>query len=135
VSVRFVLDRDEFLSLLRQSDILLSTIAFDSAYPLQDQTCFPTKTLDYFAAGKPVLVVAPDKTDYVRYVKQNGSAMAVTALDSSVVAGCILQLATDMNIRRQLVESGFRALHDRSQRPLLESLNKVLLQCVKPLRT
>jgi hypothetical protein len=131
VSVRFIADRSEFTRQLRQSDVLLSTIAFRSAYPLQDRTCFPTKTLDYFLAGKPVLVVAPDSSDYVGYMKEKGSAMTVTALDSSVVAKCILQLATDMSIRRQLVASGLKTLYDHNQGSLLESLNRVLLQSVK----
>lgn len=126
VSVRFIRDRNEFMEQLRRSDILLSTIAFNSTYPLQDQTCFPTKTLDYFLAGKPVLVVAPDRTDYVANMKRNTSAMIVTDLDSHTVAKHILQLATDMVVRKQLVDSGFRRLDAHRRNVMQVLLNKTL---------
>jgi glycosyltransferase involved in cell wall biosynthesis len=131
VSVRFLKDRSEFMEQLRLSDILLSTVAFKSAYPLQDQTCFPTKTFDYFLAGKPVLVVAPDDNDYVVYIKKNTSAMIVTTLNSNVVAEHIYQLATDMAIRKQLVDSGLKYLSAHLQTTLQASLNNVLVRSVE----
>ncbi len=131
VSISFIKDRNDFMRQLRQSDILLSTIAFKSAYPLQDQTCFPTKTFDYFLAGKPVLVVAPDNIEYVAHLKKNASALIVTALNSDVVAEYIYQLATNMSVRKQLVDSGLRNLGAHPQATMQASLNNVLVQSVK----
>jgi len=130
VNVCFIKDRSEFMEQLRHSDILLSTIAFKSAYPLQDQTCFPTKTLDYFLAGKPILIVAPGNVDYVTYMKLNSSAMIVTALDSNIVAKCMFQLVTDISIRKQLVNSGFMLLDVHRQKTSQVALKKLLLQSV-----
>ncbi|MBI5965716.1 MAG: hypothetical protein HY863_19740 [Chloroflexi bacterium] len=128
VSVTHIKDRSEFMKQLRHSDILLSTIAFKSSYPLQDQTCFPTKTFDYFLAGKPLLVVAPERTDYVNYMKKNNSAMIVTAPKSNIVAKHIYQLVTDMALRKQLVDSGFMQMDAHNQKTIQASLNKVLVQ-------
>ncbi|MCL5125185.1 MAG: glycosyltransferase, partial [Deltaproteobacteria bacterium] len=131
VSVRFIKDRSEFMGQLRRSDILLSTIAFKSAYPLQDQTCFPTKTFDYFLAGKPVLAVAPNHTAYGGYMKEHQSAIVVGSLNAEVIAEHIHQLATDMDQRRQLVDAGFAQLDTHHQRNVQPILQNVLRQDFK----
>ena len=112
VSVRYIEDRLEFMETMRRSDILLSTIAFKSAYPLQDQTCFPTKTFDYFLSGKPMLVVAPGSSDYLLYMKHHRCAITVESPDINFIATAIRQLAADASFRGKVVEAGISRLSE-----------------------
>ncbi len=133
VSVRYVEDRTAFMETLRRSDILLSTIAFNSAYPLQDQTCFPTKTFDYFLAGKPILVVAPEQTDYTKYMKVNCAALVVTTLDVDVVVERICKLAKDLVTRQKMADEGFVKLDVHRQKKMQTLLRDVLVRSAKKL--
>jgi len=128
VNVRHLNGRGEFMETLRRSDILLSTIAFKSAYPLQDQTCFPTKTLDYFIAGKPILVIAPGNCNYISDMKQHRCAITVESRDVNWITSAIRQLATDMPYRGKLVDAGVLWLnqngHNRIQPLFLNTLKE-----------
>ena len=129
VDVRFISDRSEFVQELRRSDILLSTIAFKSDYPLQDQTCFPTKTFDYFLAGKPILVIAPGNSYYASYMKDHQCSIAIDSHDVDSISMAIRRLGTDVPHRIKLVEAGESRLQEHLQKsiqPLF--LNKLAKQ-------
>jgi glycosyltransferase involved in cell wall biosynthesis len=131
VSTRFVKGREEFMQILRDSDLLVSTLAFRSDYPLQDQTCFPTKTFDYFLAGKPVLVVAPPGTDYARYMKTHGCASVVESLHIPDITQAVRRLAEDGAYREQLVKAGYSRLRAHQQQRLQPMLQEVLRKAVR----
>jgi glycosyltransferase involved in cell wall biosynthesis len=131
VTSRFVKEREEFIQILRDSDMLLSTVAFQSDYPLQDQTCFPTKTFDYFLAGKPILVVAPPDTDYSNYMKTHGCGSVVESLHIPDITQAIRRLAQDGAHRAQLVAGGYARLRAHQQQDLQPMLQKVLRKAVR----
>jgi glycosyltransferase involved in cell wall biosynthesis len=132
VDVLFIEDRSEFMNALRRSDILLSTVAFRSDYPLQDKTCFPTKTFDYFLAGKPILVVAPDDSHYAGYMQRYQCGSVTGVLDVQQIAFAIQRLVTDLEYRRKLVESGRRRLQAHSQNRVQPRFRRMLAEACAP---
>jgi glycosyltransferase involved in cell wall biosynthesis len=130
VEAKFVEDRTAYMDELRKADLLLSTIAFQSDYPLQDQTCFPTKTFDYFLAGKPVLVIAPSATSYAQYVQRHACGVLVDSTDTNTVAAAIKALLSNPALRMALVASGFAQSKANAQsvvQPVLRSILKGII--------
>lgn len=128
VDAKFIEDRAAYMDELRKADLLLSTIAFQSDYPLQDQTCFPTKTFDYFLAGKPMLIVAPEETHYARYVHRHACASLVGLLDVCAVAAAITDLLNRTDLRVRLVEAGIARLREHDQRVVQPVFRSVLTE-------
>jgi hypothetical protein len=58
VEVKFA-PKPELMNLLDKADILFLPLAFNSDMPLEIQTVFPTKTLEYLLSKTPILVHAP----------------------------------------------------------------------------
>ena len=74
VSFHFVNNYNELINELSQSLFLYSPVSFDSPYPDQAFTCFPTKTFDYIIAGRPIFVHGPKNCHYTAYMRKYGSA-------------------------------------------------------------
>jgi len=126
VDVCFVEGRDAFMAALRQSDVLLSTIAFQSDYPLQGRTCFPTKTFDYFLAGKPLLVLAPPDTCYADYMRAHDCALLVDTLRTDLAVEALRLLLSEGELRATRVANGFAALQTHAHVHWQPVLNDVL---------
>jgi hypothetical protein len=84
------------------------------------ETAFPSKTADYLAAGKPILVLGPAYSTLVRYASQEGFATIVDEFNEEALARSIQQIVASPAYREQLVTkalSVFSANHDiRQQR-------------------
>lgn len=70
VSFHFAKNYNELINQLSQSSLLYSPVSFDSPYPDQANTCFPTKTFDYIIAGRPIFVHAPKDSHYTKYMRR-----------------------------------------------------------------
>jgi len=131
---RYIEDSSQFMNFLRDSDILLSTVAFRSPHPRQDRTCFPTKTFDYFLAGKPVLVVAPPKTEYARYMRKHRCAMVVESLNCQDIIQGIHRLVKDSLLRTKFVNEGFARLKAHQETKLQTILLDILCEAVEKVK-
>jgi len=131
VEVCFVEGRDAFMEALRQSDVLLSTIAFQSDYPLQDRTCFPTKTFDYLLAGKPLLVLAPPDTCYAGYICAHDCGVLVDTLRTDLAAEALKRLLSDSELRATRVANGFDALQTHAHLHWQSAFNRILNEATR----
>jgi len=131
VDVCFVEGRVAFMDALRQSDVLLSTIAFQSDYPLQDRTCFPTKTFDYFLAGKPLLVVAPPDTCYADYIRAHDCALLVDTLQTDLAMEALRRLLSDGELRASRVAHAFTALRTHAHTRWQPILGDILSEATR----
>lgn len=97
----------------RKADILFLPLAFD-ADPLLLQTASPSKTPEYLAAGRPVLVHAPAEAFLTRYAEERGFAEVVKEPDVGALAEAIARLASDDPRGAALVERGLGTLAEHS---------------------
>jgi len=76
---------------------------------------FPTKTADYLACGRPILVFAPEYCSLVRYARQYGFAEVVTEPSDDALAKGIRDVVSSPTHREELVAralSVFSTNHD-----------------------
>jgi hypothetical protein len=73
--------REEYLSVLQQQGILVLALDYPDESPIHEDelsTIFPTKTPEYLASGRPILVHCPDHYFMARFIKENGCGVVVS---------------------------------------------------------
>jgi glycosyltransferase involved in cell wall biosynthesis len=81
----------------------------------------PSKLYSTLAAGRPVLVVAPDECDAARIVRQSGSGVVADPADSHAVAAAIRSLRNEAG---RLAEMGRRARETAAKYARVNELEK-----------
>ena len=112
------LSQSELRSELATADILFLPYSFRESARDAVESAFPSKTADYLAAGKPLLVFGPAYSTLVRYASEWGFAEVVTECDASSLMAGIVNLASSETYRRQLAARSavaFQANHDIQQ--------------------
>lgn len=71
---------------------------------------FPTKTADYMASGRPILVFGPEYSSLVRYARQYGFAEVVTEPGDDALAKGIKDIVNSSTRRAELVSRAFSVL-------------------------
>ena len=85
--------QDEVFDLQKQADILFNPVSFKNPKHPQIQTLFPTKTIEYLVAGKPMLVHGPLEAAFVDYTKENSFALVAEHNSAQSLANQITQMA------------------------------------------
>lgn len=88
VSIQFV-PTDQIPALQQSAGILFAAIAFDNLDDHSIQTTFPTKFVEYLAAGRPILVVAPAESALYRYCSERNCAYLLDSNAPEKIAGVI----------------------------------------------
>ncbi|HEY8151539.1 MAG TPA: glycosyltransferase [Vicinamibacteria bacterium] len=132
VEVRFG-TRDEVMADQAAADLLVLPLAFRSPNPLEIRTVFPTKLLEYFVSGRPVLVHAPFDSWCARDAGAKGWAAVVDEPSPAALARAIDALLDDAPRQASLVaaaraEARRRAAPDvaRALRAELEEIGVIL---------
>lgn len=94
----------ELEAALQQADVLFLPFSFKEEQRYLTTTSFPTKASDYFALGKPILVLAPAYSSIARYAQRLGCALAVEQPDANALATALIKLQSDRNYQRSLAE-------------------------------
>jgi glycosyltransferase involved in cell wall biosynthesis len=92
----------EVRALQRSASVLLAVLPFFGQIKALDLTAFPTKLVEYMAAGVPILVHAPPESFLARHVRQYQYAWLVDRPDPAVLVAALKALQTDADLRRQL---------------------------------
>jgi glycosyltransferase involved in cell wall biosynthesis len=101
------LPQSELRIALARADILFLPYSFLESSRHAVQTAFPSKTADYLATGKPVLVFGPSYSSLVCYATEQGFGEVVTEFNAQALAAAIRTLALSPSYRTAL---GMRAL-------------------------
>jgi glycosyltransferase involved in cell wall biosynthesis len=91
VSLGF-LSKKECHDLQRSADVLFLPLSFKHWLREEIECAFPTKILEYLAAGKPVLAVVPKGSFVEEFVKEYDVGLVVTELSVSKIVDAIEQL-------------------------------------------
>jgi glycosyltransferase involved in cell wall biosynthesis len=94
--------QQELQGVLQKADILFLPYSFSEASRYAVESAFPSKTADYLAAGRPILVFGPQYSSLVRYAKEQGFAEVVDNFDEDILARAIQRLLSDSIHRNQL---------------------------------
>jgi glycosyltransferase involved in cell wall biosynthesis len=99
-------------SVQRQADILFLPLAFTSPYPDIVRTSAPTKTGEYLASHRPILVHSPEDSWLSWYFREHDCGMVVDKSDPAELARALAQLLDDADLRRRLTANAWRRAED-----------------------
>jgi glycosyltransferase involved in cell wall biosynthesis len=116
---------------LQDADILFLPFSFSEAARYAVESAFPSKTADYLAAGKPILVFGPSYSTLVRYATKHGFAETVTESSADALARGIHRIVSDGDYRKHLCERSlevFEQNHDivRQRKDLRSLLSRIV---------
>jgi glycosyltransferase involved in cell wall biosynthesis len=122
VHYRGFVAHEEIPNKLAESDIALMVAGFDvtPGQRLQIQTSVASKTLDYLAAGKPVLIIAPPYSGQVDYY--GPVCCVVDRLDRAALDEALRRLVTDPKYVADLRAKGFELIEKRHTLSALREL-------------
>lgn len=117
VRIGFV-PKAEVMKRQRSSDLLLLPLAFHSSNPHEIQTVFPTKLLEYYVSGRPILVHAPADSWASRSAREAGWGEVVDSTDPENLAKAIDALLENPQRQQSLVAAA-RKEAERRAAPLV----------------
>lgn len=120
---------------LRQADLLFLPFSFGAEERYATTRAFPSKTADYLAAERPILIFGPPDSTIVRYAREWGFAEVVDEDSPEALARGIARVVNDPHHAGELVRNACRvraANHDiRTQRA---EFRQALTDLVSPRR-
>lgn len=108
---------DRLIPLLREYDVLLLLSSFKPEHRALAETSLASKTADYLAAGRCILVYGPEYAENVGYARRHDFGEIVTSASEGALREALVALALDPERRREAGERAYgfgRARHDRA---------------------
>lgn len=109
ISVNGWVSQAELACALRRADALFLPFSFDSVERPWVEQSFPSKTADYVATGRPILVLGPPYSSIVRYARETGCGEVVDTPDPDTLTQAIAHIAQSSARREQLRASSLAA--------------------------
>ncbi|MCX8157492.1 MAG: glycosyltransferase [Verrucomicrobiae bacterium] len=94
----------EVRALQRSASVLLAVLPFFGTVKALDLTAFPTKLVEYMAAGVPILVHAPPDSFLAQHVRRHHYAWLVDKPDEAALLTALKALQADVPLRRRLAQ-------------------------------
>ena len=116
---------DDIPDILAGADLLLIAVSFtqDPAIRKMVETSLYTKTVDYLASGRPVLVISPPYSGEVDYFGE--ATEVVTTVEREPIEGAIRRLVSDGEYAEALRRRGLELVRRRHS---MESLAQIFLR-------
>ncbi len=119
--------RDELLEQLAVADILVLPHGFSDTESIEEiQTIFPTRTIEYLIAGRPILAHVPEDSFIAAFLRQYNCALLITEPDVNTLKQGIVRLHTDAGLREQLVRNALVAAEQFQASRVASHLRNVL---------
>jgi glycosyltransferase involved in cell wall biosynthesis len=101
VRVLKYIPREDYLKFLTVCDCGIVATQRDTGLPT-----FPSKTIDYFRAGVPVVASVENTTDYGTMLEANKAAIAVAAGNCEALARAVSRVMYDAELRDEMAANG-----------------------------
>ena len=102
--------RDTLIAELQKADILFLPHGFSDRKSLEEiETIFPTRTIEYLIAGRPILAHMPERCFIADFLREHHCALVITDPDIEALKAGIVRLQTDVALRQQLVQNAIGA--------------------------
>jgi glycosyltransferase involved in cell wall biosynthesis len=105
VRVMSTLPRQHYQLLLEACDCGIVATERDSGMPT-----FPSKTMDYFRAGTPVVASVEPSTDYGLFLTEHEAGIHVMAGDHAALLSAVERIGSEIDLRNRLIENGRRLM-------------------------
>jgi glycosyltransferase involved in cell wall biosynthesis len=120
VKVMSAIPRQDYLTLLGACDCGIVATQRDTGVPT-----FPSKTLDYFRAGIPVVASVEDSTDFGKFIEEQIAGVAVEAGDSKALFNSVSRLCSNSRQRKKFTANGRKLVQNyfNVERTTMQLLN------------
>ncbi len=118
--------KPEVMRAQRDAAVLCLPLAFDSSSPTEIRTVFPTKLLEYFVSGRPILVHAPPDSWASQAARRDGWAEVVDQPDPVLLAQKVRALLEDRDRQQALVRAAFAEARRRAVSRVVAGLRSEL---------
>ncbi len=118
---------NEFFAKLRDADVLLLPVNFDSQTIKYIRYSMPTKVPAYLLSGTPILAYGPPEVAQMRYARDEGWAHLVDHPGVDRVAAGIGTLISDAALRRRISENARRLAVERHDAGIVRARFQALL--------
>lgn len=115
IECRGWVSQSELPGALSHGDILFLPYSFADASRHAVETAFPSKTADYVASGKPILIFAPNFSTLVRYAREEGFGEIVDQFRADALGQAIHKIAFSPSYQASLANGAlgvFSRNHD-----------------------
>ena len=117
IRTNFYPSRAAYLNALQRQGILILALNWPDETNQHEEelgTIFPTKTPEYLAAGRPIIVHCPEHYFLARYFRQTGAGLVVSERSVEALAKAIRHLLADSAEARQMRQAALAAAHQFS---------------------
>jgi glycosyltransferase involved in cell wall biosynthesis len=118
--------RDDVMADQAEADVLVLPLAFRSRNPVEIRTVFPTKLLEYFVSGRPILVHAPAESWAARDARAKGWADVADVAEPKALAAAIDALLDDTGRQEAIVAAARAEAHRRAAPMLVRALREAM---------
>ena len=131
ISVHGWVPQEDLPRILQEADILFLPYSFSENVRYAVESAFPSKTADYLAAGKPILVFGPAYSSLVQYASEQGFAEIVQEFNTEALARGVSNIIDSPSRQRELSDRSlavFSRNHDvnRQRANLHELLERLM---------
>jgi len=99
---------EELTRVQREADILLQPMAWESPTPQLVMAAAPTKTAEYLASGRPILIHAPPGSYLAQLARDDEFAALVDQPDTRAIEEAILRIEEDAAFRAKITANALR---------------------------
>ena len=105
--------RAEVQRLQSNAHVLVAVLSHKNGSPLEVQTVFSTKLLEYLVAGRPIVVFAPPGSYHAESARRNGWGYVVDEDSPTALAAGLLTVVKDKKLAARLVAGARREAEAR----------------------
>jgi glycosyltransferase involved in cell wall biosynthesis len=114
------------MRLQKEADLLYLPLAFETPWPDEIRTVFPTKAVEYLVSGTPILLHGPADCFTVKDAREQGWAHVIDTKDPEALREGIRRLVVDRSLREKLVENARAEAVRRDARRIAKGLQEDL---------
>lgn len=111
---------------LKKADLLFLPLSFENADSIVVKAAFPSKTMDYMASGRPIIVHAPADCFIAEYAREKEFAEVVAENNIASLAEAVESLLNDHDRQEDLVRNSRRTLMDHNSGSKYRELVSIL---------
>lgn len=97
---------DRVREIYEEADVLIHVESFDPEQIEYTKYSLSTKIPEYMSSGKPILCYAPENISVYQYVETSGGGLCAST--EKDLLDCIVQLAENKQLRKNIGEKGFQ---------------------------
>jgi glycosyltransferase involved in cell wall biosynthesis len=118
---------DELITSLRNNDILVLPHGLSGGLaPIEYQTIFPTRTIPYLLAGRPILAHSAPGSFLSRWLKERDCAELVEVADTNALRAAVDRLCRDQRRREELVRNALTAAEQFRADRVVNNLKRIM---------